>query len=343
MLKCSLNYGEQEVEIVNQYKYLGIIFKQNGLFNNAIHSLSMQARKATLSLYSKINRLDLPIDCQLQLFQQTIVPIALYGCEIWGSHNLAEVEKVQTEFLRNVLRVRKSTPLFMLYGETGMEPLSVSVKMRVINFWGRLITGKTSKLSYIVYNFLFNDLASNTGNKWIKLVKSIFDELGMSNIWETQTVPSFLWLKNTCKLRLNDQYKQTWSESLNASSKGLLYRIFKIDFCCENYLLNLSDHYRKIFTKFRTSNHKLPIETGRWTNTPRQERVCNICDLEEVGDEFHYIFNCKFFKKERESLLGQYYCTRGNTIKFEELFNTTSEVKLAKICKFLKLLLNKFP
>ena len=48
--------------------------------------------------------------------------------------------------------------------------------------------------------------------------------------------------------------------------------------------------------KFRTTNHKLPIEHGRWntiiSNIQRKNRKCNLCNLEEIGDEFHYISNC---------------------------------------------------
>jgi hypothetical protein len=30
--------------------------------------------------------------------------------------------------------------------------------------------------------------------------------------------------------------------------------------------------------KFRTTNHKLPIETGRWNNIDRVNRICTKCD-----------------------------------------------------------------
>ena len=40
----------------------------------------------------------------------------------------------------------------------------------------------------------------------------------------------------------------------------------------------------------RTSN--LPIETGRWANIPRQDRICTLCN-ENIGDEVHILFRCK--------------------------------------------------
>jgi hypothetical protein len=37
--------------------------------------------------------------------------------------------------------------------------------------------------------------------------------------------------------------------------------------------------------RFRTSNHKLPIEIGRWNNTNRSNRICTHCNKNELGDE----------------------------------------------------------
>ena len=63
-------------------------------------------------------------------------------------------------------------------------------------------------------------------------------------------------------------------------------------FCIENYLLRLSEHSRIWITKFRTSNLHLPIETGRWYNIPREDRICLLCK-ETIGDEYHFLLVCK--------------------------------------------------
>jgi hypothetical protein len=58
------------------------------------------------------------------------------------------------------------------------------------------------------------------------------------------------------------------------------YLKLKCNFGIENYLHILSDFYqRKSFTKFRISNHKLKIETGRYSKpiTPLENRICEKC------------------------------------------------------------------
>ena len=39
-------------------------------------------------LFKRIRNLFIPIDLQLYLFDNVILPVALYGCEIWGFENI---------------------------------------------------------------------------------------------------------------------------------------------------------------------------------------------------------------------------------------------------------------
>ena len=44
----------------------------------------------------------------------------------------------------------------------------------------------------------------------------------------------------------------------------------------------------------------MPIVIGRHKNIPRNERFCNLCNKNQIGDEFHYLFQCGFFLEERK-------------------------------------------
>ena len=78
-----------------------------------------------------------------------------------------------------------------------------------------------------------------------------------------------------------------WLNQIENSSRGEFYGIFKNEFNLEKYLLKLIPHERNMITKFRCSNSKLPIETGRWSMTPREERICHLCNV-GLGTEFHF-------------------------------------------------------
>ena len=60
--------------------------------------------------------------------------------------------------------------------------------------------------------------------------------------------------------------------------------------------------------KFRLSNHRFAVERGRWNNSkvPHSERKCNKCNLNDLGDEFHYLLICPHFKQKRIQLLPRF-------------------------------------
>ena len=60
----------------------------------------------------------------------------------------------------------------------------------------------------------------------------------------------------------------------------------------ERYLSVIQNmEMRRYITKFRISAHKFPIETGRYINTERQNRLCALCER-GIGDELHYFSKC---------------------------------------------------
>ena len=45
----------------------------------------------------------------------------------------------------------------------------------------------------------------------------------------------------------------------------------------------------------------LEIETGQYTSTPRDEKLCEFCNFNIVEDEFHNILSCISYQMERSS------------------------------------------
>ena len=87
------------IEIVDNFKYLGVYFASSHSFLKARRHALEQARKALHVLSKRIRNLHLPLDIQLKLFDHTIVPILLYGSEIWGFENVESVETLCNAFL----------------------------------------------------------------------------------------------------------------------------------------------------------------------------------------------------------------------------------------------------
>ena len=98
------------IEIVNCYKYLGIFFTVKLNWSLAKKTLASQAKKA-LNLFQRFRYKCgvLPGNIANDLFDKTILPVALYGSEIWGYEYSETIESVQYKFCRQTLCVPSNT------------------------------------------------------------------------------------------------------------------------------------------------------------------------------------------------------------------------------------------
>ena len=316
------------IEIVDKYKYLGVWFSQSGSFLNTRKHIKQQAKKAMILLFTRIDNLDIPLDLQLKLFDHTVLPILTYSCEVWGYENLDIIEKVHNDFLRKITLARKSTPLYMLYGELGRIPIKLIIKSRMTGYWNRMIKSKATKISFLAYQFLLH--TPNFSSKWIMHIQSIFNQIGRPDIWQLQENVQSKSISQLTKRILTEQFIQEWRAKDSQSHKALVYFNFKQNFDLEKYFITLPRKFYLLLFKLRIANHKLPVEIGRWEGTVRNERICSLCDTRDIGDEFHYIFQCAYFESERTNLIKPYFLRRPSMYKFGQLVRTTSEAILKK-------------
>ena len=334
----------QKVDVTFEFKYLGIKFNYNGSFLPAQKDLCNRANKAMFSLLKKIRSLMLPLDIQLELFEKTVVPILLYGSEVWCPQMTDTVRKLQLRFLKFILKVGKSTPSCMVFGELGQFPLDIQAKCRMLNFWYKMAYGdNTCKFSCIMYKFLLNQYESDKHeSSYLRCVKDTLDGLGMSEVWMNQQTGSHLsqtGFQLLVKKKLQDQYIQNWLGEINGNEMFYNYRMFKENFAFEKYLNILPANLAHATIKFRTLNHKMPIQKGRIMNVNRKERLCRKCATRDLGDEFHYLFVCDFFKNERKMLMKSYFYNHPNTIKFAKLLGSHQKTVLLKLSKYMSIVM----
>ena len=106
-------------------------------------------------------------------------------------------------------------------------------------------------------------------------------------------------------------------------------------------MVNVPKFYYSKIIKYRTGNHRLPVETGRWDDIPLDERKCKICTTDDIGDEYHYLFTCDFLS-DGKLYLKPYFYVKPNICKYRELFTSTNEATLIKLSKFVAIIMEKF-
>ena len=78
--RCPKLYLDQnEIEVSDEYVYLGVTLTYNGMFTRAIEKHLNQSRKAMFAVLEKARLLKLPLDIVCELYKKCVVPVLLYG------------------------------------------------------------------------------------------------------------------------------------------------------------------------------------------------------------------------------------------------------------------------
>ena len=214
----------------------------------------------------------------------------------------------------------------------------------MLTYWFKLISPyNDNKLSSIIYKLMFkyyrNDINACT---YLKHIRSCLIDVGLPHLWESQDVSSInlLSFKSQVNQRLKDLFIQDWYSHIDNDSIFFNYKLFKESFKQEPFIHSLPTNCTITLIRFRTTNNSLPVNKLRYDNIDRAERICTKCNLNDIGDEFHYLFICPSFKRQRSELLPEYFIKRPNTLKYKELFNSEDKSVMLKLKRFICILDN---
>ena len=351
-----------EVKVLDDYTYLGVIFNYNGSFEKAIVNQKAVALKAMHALLSKVRILRLDVDTSLELFQRCVMPILLYGSEVraYDSRHISELDVLYKGFIKQILHVYGATPTCMIFGETGQPDLNSLITARHVGFWAKLAYDGTPRLSKLILPVLTGlqgkhtpihraDKESCYDFKWLSHLRQSLNGLGLGYLFD-QPMADPKNIALVVKRRINDVRTQVWQGEIREHPECVNYRMFKNEWGLSPYLSLLSLEQRTILTKFRTRNHYLPVcpnshfkrKTEDSASKIVKDSHCPLCTINEIGDEYHYIFKCPAFAADRKKLIDVRYTNRHNALKFQELFESNDIEVLGKLAKFTHIIMSTF-
>lgn len=130
-----LMYGEERIEIVDSYTYLGIPFTGSALFTPALKAATSKTKLVISTTTSLINKLNPnswnPVN---KFFESFISGTLLYTVIIWGLRYMDELEKIQLEYYKSVLNLSKNTPNYAVRIETGRRHISLRIFKMVLKW-----------------------------------------------------------------------------------------------------------------------------------------------------------------------------------------------------------------
>ena len=290
-------YGDTILDIVNEYKYLGVILDEHLTFEACSKTLADSGGRALGAIISKFKEYkDLGYKTFTKLFDACVAPVLDYGSGIWGKAKVKHAELVQNKAYRYFLGVHKFTPIAAMQAEMGWLPSKYRQYTKMLQFWNRLIKMPNDRLTKQVF---MTDYEYR--NTWSSALKEIFTDLGLENIFLNKTECNI----ETCKKLLFEKFEKECIETINIKPKLRQYKLFKMDVQPTDYVKFMSKYDRSLLAKFRCGILQLKVETGRFNNTKLEERLCDVCDLREIEDEYHFLCICTLYSQERQTLFNK--------------------------------------
>ena len=151
-MKTKIFYlGDDEMKIVESYKYLGLILDTNFSFKAHLEKVTDKARKRMNALCTMGLSKEISAKAILRGWGVLVRPIMEYGAEIWGEKKWKEGEGLQNEMGRRVLGVSRLTTKEVIQGELGLQSVKSRRSFLRIKFWIKILKTDENRLVYKIY------------------------------------------------------------------------------------------------------------------------------------------------------------------------------------------------
>lgn len=275
-------YKEEEVEIVNEYSYLGMILTPKMVFTKHIQNRSTLAKCSINATWkSFLNKNNISMKTKYHLFEAVSRSIHTYGAQVWGSGHFEEVDKLQRFFLKRILKLPDFAPNYALYLETGLQRSHLyTLNLNLKYLYRTLFTFDSSRLPHkLSVKILEKDIF------WSKNLNQLGNNFNLH--WQPGITAQEWYDKQQYILNiLNIQsYEDSWHRATVTDNyythlnftKGPLYF---------NGISNQND----VMWIFKARCNLLKLNGSRFSTV--NSKLCSLCNLREEETVQHFICRC---------------------------------------------------
>ena len=273
MTKKKSAAGLVSVTHCTKYTYLGSIFTSDGKVQTSVEKHADSRANTLNKLVRFLDRNEnAPFPVKKRVVDACFSSSLLYGCESWlGVKPCNRINSLYMKAIKLLLGVRQQTTKVCLF-ESGYPSLEALVLSRQQSYIQKKVIERERMTDDPLMFAL--DMTHRENPAMSRYIKALLNETG--DILENDKQHRIE------KMKASKQTKMMTYRSLNPTFE--LHPIYAKKVDC------VTDYLRINFTRFRTSSHRLRIETGRWSRIPPELRLCK-CD-EEVQNEEHVLTRC---------------------------------------------------
>jgi len=324
----------QKVEVVNQYKYLGLVMSTKICTNTLLSELASRAKAATIQIIRSINKIQcFSPNVFFKMFDAQVQPLLLYGAEIWGVDNCDVIEGVHLFALKRFLNVSMQTPNSMVYGETGRHPLQINAMTRSVKYWLTIQSMDDSRYPKKVCKMLLAECESGHTN-WAAKIRNILFQYGFASVWQQQNVDNVKSFLYALKTKAMERFNQIWLDKICESGRYDVYKMLKKEKAISRYLYVLDRKvFRDVYIRFRLGISDILSHKLRYHAYEADSFKCPICKSSPETDA-HFLLICPGYKELRD----KYLCTdNGKDVEanFSCLMTDENSGNIRNVSRFL--------
>ena len=364
----TLYIGSDPIHEINSYTYLGVIFSNNLLWNDAVHHrLACAANKATILPRLRYKQGWCPIKLAEEIYFACVRPALDFCCEIWdtdlSNSTSTDIENFHINIGRDFLQASSSSQAITIRGELGWTLMSERFDNLRLRFWQKCATlapqretnNKQPSEVYPQPRYLLHAtyLWSKRVNSawWIK-TRRILDECELQDYYSPSSVQTdeasrllhiYEWtpiVQEAVQTRSMNRWKLDLA-NLEHTVKLETYIRIKTTLKRERYLDEVSDNnMRRFLFQLRTGTcSNLLTEGARTSNLynyiPRHERTCRSCPAAPgsstpLDDSLHFLTECPAFNHLRSNLLHALQSEHATLIALPSSSTTMSILDMAR-------------
>ena len=317
--------GREQLRQVSEFKFLGLQQVESGSMRQPMEARAAAfagALQGTGRTAARV-RLGRHVPTRIKLAAVYAVPVANYGDVVWGTAQLQPkaslanpVQQAMLTHLKEVAGAPASTPGWPLLNELGIQPLQRGWWQHIVRFYNAAVSPAGRQLSPIMSAALTADMqlaqrGKGAGGWSAQLLDALATlEEGSAQPILQQAAKSLQPLPGAKVMQLVDAAyeQQRWAGTGNPRDPGTQHRV------AATYHAWFSGTAGKLleYAKGRTGSRacaqlrtnlrvrlgavRTPVNLGRRSHTPFQERCCPACagrgEGAHVGDALHVFFQC---------------------------------------------------
>lgn len=275
-------YRGTEIEIVNEYSYLGTILTPKAVFTKHVEARSASAKNCINSTWNNLlSKNDVSLKTKIHLFNAVCRSVQSYGAEIWGHSYFEQVDKLQRYFLKRVLKLPKFTPNYALMLESGLEDSHLhTLNMHLRYIYRTLFEYEEARLPHkisvliLIKNISWanrlNTLGSEFNIQWLP-------NMAVDEWSESQTL-----MIESMKVKKYENMIESWSRTES------FYK--NVDPLASWLYFNGGNTSQNVMWMFKTRCDLIGLNGSHFSR--RNARNCTLCNMKEAENLLHFIGRC---------------------------------------------------